>query len=83
MRIIKIEIYIMVLYVVLSNSWLVRLITLSLTATGGGGGRGRSLSVMQVSSVSSVFTLGNVPWSKSKLEIDDFWMVSGRDKTIR
>ena len=39
--------------------------------------------MVQVSSESSVFTLGSVTWSKSKLEIDDFWMVSGRDKTMR
>ena len=38
---------------------------------------------MQVSSESSLFTLGSVTLSKSKMEIDDFWMVSGRDKTIR
>ena len=38
---------------------------------------------MQLSSESSLFTLASVPWSKSKLEIDDFWMVSGRDKIIR
>ena len=40
-RIINIDIYIMILCVVLSNSWLVRLITSSLTAIGGGGEGGR------------------------------------------